>query len=83
MISDDIDLDHLLAEIDEQIELLEILAERNPIFAELLRVMREARATIDAQNLQIQRLEELIDLDGVPELTTLLDLGNPGGDPQG
>lgn len=73
-LSEDIDQDHLLREIDEQIELLEVLAERHLVFAELLRVMREARALIDAQSLQIQRLEELVDLDALPELLSMMNL---------
>jgi len=73
--SDDIGLDHLLREIDEQIELLEAMSERHLLFGELLRVLREARAMIDTQSLQIQRLEELVDLDALPELMSILELG--------
>lgn len=73
-LSEDIDQDHLLREIDEQIELLEVLAERHLVFAELLRVMREAWALIEAQSLQIQRLEELVDLDALPEILSMMNL---------
>jgi len=59
MLSEDITTDQILTEINEQIELLEAMADRNVILAELLRVMREAKALIKSQTLQIQRLEEL------------------------
>ena len=72
MISEDITTDQILAEIDEKIELLEAMADRNVILAELLLVMQEAKALIKSQILQIQRLEDLIDFENLPELLSVL-----------
>ena len=72
MISEDITSDQILAEIDEKIELLEAMADRNVILAELLLVMQEAKALIKSQILQIQRLEDLIDFENLPELLSVL-----------
>ena len=72
MISEDITTDQILAEIDEKIELLEAMADRNVILAELLQVMQEAKALIKSQILQIQRLEDLIDFENIPELLSVL-----------
>lgn len=72
MISEDITTDQILTEIDEKIELLEAMADRNVILAELLQTMQEARALIKSQILQIQRLEELVDFENLPELSTVI-----------
>jgi hypothetical protein len=72
MISEDITTDQILAEMDEKIELLEAMADKNVILAELLHIIREAKALIKSQILQIQRLEDLVDFENVPELSTIL-----------
>jgi hypothetical protein len=72
MISEDITTDHILAEMDEKIELLEAMADKNVILAELLHITREAKALIKSQILQIQRLEDLVDFENLPELSIIL-----------
>ena len=80
MIGDDIDVDKLLAEIDQQIEILLAIVGDNAILTEQLRLLYEAREIIVSQELEIERLAELIDPDDLEDFSTLsekkVDEGN-------
>lgn len=71
MISNDIDLDKLLDEIDQQIEILAAIAGDNAILTEQLRLLHESREIIVSQELEIGRLAELIDPDDLEDFSTL------------
>lgn len=71
MISDDITLDKLLQDIDTQLEVLSAIAADNPILSEQLRVLNEAREQLLYQDMEINRLFELIDPDDFQEPLTI------------
>lgn len=73
MISQDIDIDKLIDDIDQQIEILSAIAGDNAILTEQLRLLNEARETILLQMLEIGRLEELIDPDDFADHATIID----------
>ena len=49
------------------------MADKNLILADIKRVFLEARALITSQNLQLQRLEDLIDFESLSEIPTIID----------
>lgn len=71
MISKDIDIDKLLDEIDQQIEILAAIAGDNAILTEQLRLLHESREVIVSQELEIERLAEMIDPDDLEDFSTL------------
>lgn len=71
MISEDIDIDKLLDDIDQQIEILLAIAGDNAILTEQLRLLQESREIVISQGLEIERLVELIDPDELEDLSTL------------
>lgn len=73
MISDDIDIDKLIDDIDQQIEVLSAIAADNAILNEQLRLLHAAREAVLNQILEITRLSELIDPDDETDLTTLME----------
>ncbi len=73
MISDDITLDKLIHDIDQQIEVLNAIAADNPILSELLRLLNESRELLLSQELEMNRLSELIDPDLSDERLTIVD----------
>lgn len=73
MISDDIALDKLIADIDEQIEVVGAIAGDSAILVEQFRILQECRDALVNQNLNIQRLSELIDEENHPDFTTILE----------
>ncbi|MAI42709.1 MAG: hypothetical protein ACJ0Q6_04990 [Candidatus Azotimanducaceae bacterium] len=73
MISEDIALDKLIADIDEQIEVLGAIAGDSSILIEQFRILQECRDALVNQNLNIQRLSELIDEENHPDFTTILE----------
>lgn len=73
MISEDIDLDKLIDDIDQQLEILTAIAADNPILNEQLRVLGESRETLLNQQLEIGRLYELIDPDDLEDHSTAID----------
>ncbi|MDA0978348.1 MAG: hypothetical protein O3B72_07320 [Proteobacteria bacterium] len=73
MISEDIDLDKLIDDIDQQLEILTAIAADNPILNEQLRVLGESRETLLNQQLEIGRLYELIDPDDLEDHSTTID----------
>ena len=70
MISQEIDLDKLIDDIDVQIEILTAISDNNAILSEQLRLLYESREQLLGQNLQISRLSELIDPDNLHDHTT-------------
>lgn len=73
MISGNITLDKLLADIDLQIEVLVAIAQDNPILTEQLRLLNEARELILSQEMEINRLSELIDPDDLMDHAAYID----------
>ena len=73
MISDEIIFDKLLADIDAQLEVLTAIAADNAILNEHLRLFSEARETLIQQQLEMQRLVDLIDPDDLLDHATQLD----------
>ncbi|MBD3646750.1 MAG: hypothetical protein HUJ31_04695 [Pseudomonadales bacterium] len=73
MIGQNIDTDKLIADIDQQIEILTAIAGDNLILTEQLRLLLEARELILNQELEIERLGELIDPDQEDERLTIID----------
>jgi hypothetical protein len=71
MISDDIDVDKLLDDIDQQIEILTAIAGDNAILTEQLRLLQESREVIVHQGLDIERLAEMIDPDDLEDYSTI------------
>ena len=63
LLSDEISLDKLLTDIDAQLEILTAIAQDNAILNEHLRLFHEARETLIQQQLEMQRLLDLIDPD--------------------
>lgn len=73
MIGQNIDTDKLIADIDQQIEILVAIAGDNAILSEQLRLLLEARELILNQELEIDRLAELIDPDQDDQHLTIID----------
>lgn len=73
MISEDITLDKLVADIDQQIEILAAIAAENPILTEQLRLLHESRELLLFQELEMNRLAELIDPDNIHDHATMID----------
>ncbi|HAK51885.1 MAG TPA: hypothetical protein DCM54_08290 [Gammaproteobacteria bacterium] len=73
MISDDISLDKLIADIDQQIEVLTAIAGDSAILQEQLRIHKESREALINQDLELARLAELLDQDNIPEFTTIIE----------
>ena len=73
MMSEDIALDKLIADIDEQIEVVGAIAGDSAILVEQFRILQECRDALVNQNLNIQRLSELIDEEDLPDFTTILE----------
>ena len=71
--SEDIALDKLIADIDEQIEVVGAIAGDSAILVEQFRILQECRDALVNQNLNIQRLSELIDEENLPDFTTILE----------
>ena len=73
MISDNISLDKLIADIDQQIEVLTAIAGESAILQEQLRILQESREALINQDLELERLLELLDQDNIPEFTTIIE----------
>lgn len=73
MISEEITLDKLIDDIDNQIEILTAIAADNAILNEQLRVLNEARELLLSQELEMNRLAELIDPDVDRQQTSIID----------
>lgn len=73
MITENITFDKLLADIDLQIEILNAIAADNPILNEQLRLLHESREMLIFQEMEIHRLEELIDPDELNDHSYIID----------
>ena len=73
MITDNITFDKLLSDIDLQIELLNAIAADNPILNEQLRLLHESREMLVLQEMEMHRLEDLIDQDELGDHTAIID----------
>ena len=73
MITDNITFDKILSDIDLQIEVLNAIAADNPILNEQLRLLLESREMLLLQEMEMQRLEELVDPDDIIEHTNIID----------
>ena len=76
MITQNITLDKLISDIDQQIEVLTAIAKDNLILNEQLRLLNESRELLKAQELEIDRLSELIDEDFFTERLSIIDQHN-------
>ena len=73
MITDNITFDKLLSDIDLQIEVLNAIAADNPILNEQLRLLLESREMLLFQEMEMHRLEDLIDQDELGDHTAIID----------
>lgn len=73
MLSDCITIDKLISDIDQQIEILTAIADDNTILIEQLRLLLESREVIVNQQLETQRLAELIGPDNITDHATIID----------
>ena len=73
MISNDITLDKLINDIDQQIEVLTAIAKDNLILNEQLRLLNESSDILRAQELEINRLADLIDDQLLDERLSIID----------
>lgn len=73
MISDDITLDKLIQDIDQQIEILDAIAADNLILNEQLRLLNETRDFLLYQEMEMSRLEELLDPDEQAERLSIVN----------
>ena len=73
MISEDITLDKLIADIDQQVEILVAIAAETPILMEQLRLLNESRELLLSQELEMNRLVELLGPDGLQDHATIID----------
>ena len=73
MITDNITFDKLLSDIDLQIEVLNAIAADNPIPNEQLRLLHESREMLVLQEMEMHRLEDLIDQDELGDHTAIID----------
>jgi hypothetical protein len=82
VISDNINLDKLLSDIDQQIEILMAIAGDSAVLIEQLRILSEARDMLLSQEMELHRLAELIDPEMLEDHSTLAERnqGNSGFD---
>ena len=73
MISEDIMLDKLINDIDQQIEILVAIVTETPIFQEQLRLLNESRELLLLQDLEMNRLVDLLGPDGMQDHATIID----------
>jgi hypothetical protein len=73
LITDNITFDKLLSDIDLQIEVLNAIAADNPILNEQLRLLHESREMLVLQEMEMHRLEDLIDQDELGDHTAIID----------
>lgn len=73
MLSENITIDKLIYDIDQQIEILTAIANDNAILAEQLRLLLESREMILNQQLETERLADLIGADNITDHATIID----------
>ncbi len=80
MLSENITIDKLINDIDQQIEILTAIAQDNAILTEQLRLLLESREIILCQQLETERLAELLGSDDIADHATIIDrYRDPGG----
>ena len=83
MITSDIHLDKLLADLDQQIEILTAIAGDNAILTEQLRILHECREAIVWQTLEMERLAGQLSDELDPQGLTIVDLPGSGREREG
>ena len=78
MLSDQVDRDKLIADIEQQIEILTAIAADNPILLEQLRLLQEARGVIEEQQLELEMLAEQLDPDADNHMLSIVDRADLG-----
>ena len=73
MITDNITFDKLLFDIDLQIEVLNAIAADNAILNEQLRLLLESREMLVLQEMEMHRLNDLIDQNDLGDHATTID----------
>ena len=73
MISDNINFDKLLSDIDQQIEVLVAIAGDSAVLIEQLRILSEARDMLLSQEMELHRLAELINPETLEDHSTLAE----------
>ena len=73
MITDNITFDKLLSDIDLQIGVLNAIAADNAILNEQLRLLLESREMLVLQEMEMHRLEDLIDQNDLGDHATTID----------
>ncbi len=72
MISGNIALDKLISDIDQQLEILQVIAADSAVLNEQLRLLNESRDLLLSMDLEMHRLTEFIDPDFQGEQLTLM-----------
>lgn len=80
VISERINIDRLVMDIDQQIEILTAIAQDNAILTEQLRLLHESRETIASLQHEIFRLEEMLDPDQNQDGLSIVEKLNENGD---
>ena len=83
MITSDIHLDKLLADLDQQLEILTAIAGDNALLTEQLRILHECREAIVWQTLEMERLAEQLSDELDPQGLTIVDLPGSGREREG
>lgn len=73
MITDNITFDKLLSDIDLQIEVLNAIAADNPILNEQLRLLLESREMLVLQEMEMHRLEDVIEQNDLGDHSAIID----------
>ena len=73
MLSENINLDKLVTDIEQQIDIISAIAADNAILNEQLRLLHEAREMISNQQLEIERLAEIIGSENFGDHLTIID----------
>ncbi len=73
MISDNINFDKLLADIDQQIEILMAIAGDSAVLIEQVRILSESREMLLSLEMEMHPLEGLIDPEDLSDLSTQME----------
>jgi hypothetical protein len=73
MLSENINLDKLITDIEQQIDIISAIAADNAILNEQLRLLHESREMILNQQLEIERLAEILGSENLSDHLTIID----------
>ena len=73
MLSENINLDKLITDIEQQIDIISAIAANNAILNEQLRLLHESREMILNQQLEIERLAEILGSENLSDHLTIID----------